>query len=244
MERCSQCVWICFQVEARKLVDTRSARWLLFVMAVVGLSLVVLSIVLSVARGASLEVSAIVAVLALPGAVIAPLLAILSVTSDLQHREVVKYYALQPRRTVILTAKYLSVAMFAVAVTVIVCIAALIAAALVSAVSGAQIVYGSVLSTVWLVVCGVLVGSVSGAAVASALMSTPVAIVFVLAQSTVVDLLIGLIPGVPADYLQSAAFSDFLSEGGEVLPALSSAVIWILIPAALGAWRHTRADVF
>jgi hypothetical protein len=57
------------------------------------------------------------------------------------------------------------------------------------------------------------------------------------------DLLIGLVPGVPADYLQSATFSNFLSEGGEVLPALSSAVIWILIPAAIGAWRHTRADV-
>ena len=243
MDGFSHRFWICIKVEGRKLVDTCSARWLLFIMAFVGLSLVVLSIVLSMARGATLEVSAIVTVLALPGAVIAPLLSILSVTSDWQHREVVKYYALQPRRTLILSAKYVAVSAFAVVVIVIVCIVALIAAALLSAFSGAQIVYGSILSSVWLVVCGVLVGSISGAAVASALMSTPVAVVFVLVQSTVADVLIGLVPNFPAEYFQSATFSNFLSEGGDVLPALSSAFIWILVPAAIGVRRQTCTDV-
>ncbi|MEA5456077.1 hypothetical protein SPF06_15180 [Sinomonas sp. JGH33] len=239
----SRAGWVAIHVEARKLIDTRSARWLQLVMASVGLVLIALAIGLTSARSATLELSVVLAGLALPGAVIAPLLAILAITSDWQHKDVVKFYAVQPKRSVILAAKYIAVTVFAVAVVLVDCVIALLVATVFSWAANVPLVYGAYGSSLWQVVCSVVVGSVSGAAVASALMSTPVAIVFVLAQSTVLDLLIGFIPNIPAAYLQSGTFSSFLSEGGEVIPAVSSALIWIVVPALIGAWRHAKRDV-
>ncbi|WP_336857178.1 hypothetical protein [Sinomonas albida] len=174
---------------------------------------------------------------------VSPLLAILSITADWQHKDVVKFYALQPRRLVILAAKYVAVTGFSILVVGTACLCGLLVAAALAWVANAPVVYGSFALSLWQVVCAVLVGSVSGAAVASAVLSTPLAIVFVLVQSTVLDLLIGLVPNVPVAYLQSGTFSSFLAEGGDILPALSSAVLWIVIPAAVGARRHVTKDI-
>jgi hypothetical protein len=234
---------VAVRVESRKLVDTRSARWLLFAMILIGLSLIALAAGLSLERGGVLEVSVLLMGLALPGAIIAPLLAILSVTSDWQHKDVMTFYVLQPRRLVILGAKYIAVTLFATAVMAAICLCALLVAMVLAQSSSLEVVYTGLGQGLWYATCAVLIGSISGAAVASALMSTPLAIVVVLIQSTVADLLIGLVPNIPTSYLQSSTFSNFLSEGGEMLPALSSAVIWILAPAAAGAWRHLQRDV-
>lgn len=234
---------VAVQVESRKLVDTRSARWLIFAMVLIGLSLIALAAGLALSGDAVLDISVLLAVLSLPGAIVAPLLAILSVTSDWQHKDVMTFYVLQPRRLVILSAKYIAVALFSTAVMVAICLFAVLVALGLSGFFQLEVLYEGLGRGLWHASCAVLVGSISGAAVASALMSTPLALVVILIQSTVADLVIALVPNIPASYLQSATFSNFLSEGGEILPALSSAVIWVLLPAAAGAWRHWRRDV-
>jgi hypothetical protein len=234
---------VAVRVESRKLVDTRSARCLLFAMILIGLTLIALAAGLPIERGGVLDVPVLLMGLALPGAIVAPLLAILSVTSDWQYKDVMTFYALQPRRLVILGAKYIAVTLFATAVMAAICLLAVLVAVVLAGFSRVDVVYTGLGQGLWYATCAVLIGSISGAAVASALMSTPLAVVVVLIQSTVADLLIGLVPNIPTAYVRSSTFSNFLSEGGETLPALSSAVIWILVPAAVGAWRHRRRDV-
>ncbi|NUP75357.1 MAG: hypothetical protein HOQ07_12025, partial [Sinomonas sp.] len=119
---------VAVNVEARKLVDTRSARWLLVVMLLIGLMLIGLAVGVAHERGAALEVSTIIAGLALPGALVSPFLAILSITADWQHKDVVKFYALQPRRLVILAAKYVAVTGFSFLVVGTACLCGLLVA--------------------------------------------------------------------------------------------------------------------
>jgi ABC-2 type transport system permease protein len=230
-------------VELRKFVDTRSSRWLLLSMAAAGVATVGIFVALSVTRGQQIDVSLMLTALALPAALGAPIISILGITSDWQHRDVFKFFALQPARGILLLAKYLAVAVFALGMVMIIAVVAVSVAAVVSAIQGAGLITGDLLQSVRLLVCVTIVGSVSGAAIASAVLSTPLAIVFVLFQSLVFDTLIGFVAGVATPYLQSATLTNFLVDGGNGWAALSSAVVWILIPGALGVWRNQTKNV-
>jgi hypothetical protein len=230
-------------VEMRKLVDTRSSRWLLLSMAAIGVTIVGVFVALSVSRGEQIDVSLMLAALALPAGLGAPIIAILGITADWQHRDVIKFFALQPARGVLLLAKYLAVAAFALGIVLVIGVVAVVIAGVMSAVQGVGLVLGDLAQSLRLLACVSIVGSVSGAAVASALLSTPVAIVFVLFQSFVFDSLIGLFAGTATPFLQSATLSNVLVEGGNPWAAVSSAVLWIAIPGAIGLWRNQARNV-
>ncbi|MET1156590.1 hypothetical protein [Arthrobacter sp.] len=200
-------------------------------------------VALSAARGQQIDVSMMLAALALPAGLGAPIIAILGITSDWQHRDVIKFLALQPARGTMLLAKYLAVAAFALGIVMIISVVAVAVAALVSAVQGTDLMLGDLLQSARLLVCVSVIGSFSGAAIASAFLSTPIAIVFVLFQSFVFDSLIGLFAGTATPFVQSATLSNVLIEGGNVWAALSSALIWIAIPGAIGVWRNLATNV-
>lgn len=230
-------------VEMRKLVDTQSSRWLLLSMAAIGVAVVSVFVGLSVSRGERIDVSLMLAALALPAGLGAPIIAIMGITSDWQHRDVIKFFALQPARGALLLAKYLAVAAFALGIVLVIGVLAVAIAAVMAGIQGTGLVWGDLAQNVRLLVCVSVVGSLSGAAVASALLSTPLAIVFVLFQSFVFDSLIGLFAGTATPFLQSATLSNVLVEGGNPWAAISSATLWIAIPAAIGVWRNRAKNV-
>ena len=230
-------------VEMRKLVDTQSSRWLLLSMAAIGVAVVSVFVGLSVSRGERIDVSLMLAALALPAGLGAPIIAIMGITSDWQHRDVIKFFALQPARGALLLAKYLAVAAFALGIVLVIGVLAVAIAAVMAGIQGTGLVWGDLAQNVRLLVCVSVVGSLSGAAVASALLSTPLAIVFVLFQSFVFDSLIGLFAGTATPFLQSATLSNVLVEGGNTWAAISSAALWIAIPAAIGIWRNRTKNV-
>ncbi|MDQ4502376.1 hypothetical protein [Sinomonas sp. ASV322] len=234
---------VALYVEMRKLFDTRSARWLLLFMGISGILAVGLVIVLSIMRHEPLNLSALLVVLALPAGFGTPIIAILSITSDWQHKDVIKFFTLQPRRGVILGAKYLAVGLFALAIMLLASCLALLTVLAISAATGSELIYGEIGANLWLVFCTTTVGAVSGAAVGSAILSTPLAIIFVLFQSFVFDALIGLVAEKATPYLQSGSFAKFLTEGGDILPAITSCTIWIVIPASIGIWRNLKSDI-
>lgn len=230
-------------VEMRKLVDTQSSRWLLLSMAAIGVAVVSVFVGLSVSRGERIDVSLMLAALALPAGLGAPIIAIMGITSDWQHRDVIKFFALQPARGTLLLAKYLAVAAFALGIVLVIGVLAGAIAAVMAGIQGTGLVVGDLAQNVRLLVCVSVVGSLSGAAVASALLSTPLAIVFVLFQSFVFDSLIGLFAGTATPFLQSATLSNVLVEGGNPWAAMSSAALWIVLPAAIGIWRNRSKNV-
>ena len=238
-----QLLTVSVYVEMRKLVNTRSARWLLLSMAAVGVVIVGVFVAVSTGRGEQIDVSLMLAALALPAGLGAPIIAIMGITSDWQHRDVIKFFALQPARGTLLLAKYLAVASFALGIVVCISLVAVAVAAVVSALQGTGLVLGDLAQSARLLACVSVIGSVSGAAVASALLSTPLAIVFVLFQSFIFDSLIGFFAGRATPFLQSATLSNVLVEGGNGWAALSSALIWIAIPGAIGVWRNQARNV-
>lgn len=236
-------VGIATYVELRKLLNTRSSRWLLLSMALLGILMIALFVVVSASRDEPIDISLMLAALALPAGIGVPIISILAVTSDWQHRDVIKFFALQPKRGVLLLAKYLAVAIFGLGIMVVVCAIALVVSVTFSAATGSELIYGDLARSIWLLACTVLIGVISGAAIASALLSTPIAIVFVLFQSFVFDSLIGLFAGSATPFLQSATLSNVLTEGGNVAAALSSAAIWIVVPGVIGVWRNRTKDI-
>ncbi|MEV8147100.1 hypothetical protein AB0O52_03000 [Arthrobacter sp. NPDC080073] len=236
-------VGIAMYVEMRKLVNTRSSRWLLSAMALLGMLMIAVFVVVSATRGEPINVSMMLAALALPAGIGAPIISILAVTSDWQHRDAIKFFVLQPKRGVLLLAKYLAVATFALGIILLVCAVAFVASAGFSAIAEYEMVLGDLAKSLWLLTCVTVIGTISGAAVASALLSTPIAIVFVLFQSFVFDSLIGLFAGNATPFLQSATLSNVLTEGGNAIAAISSAAIWIIVPCVIGVWRNRTRDV-
>ncbi|MFK0003164.1 hypothetical protein ACIQTZ_13875 [Paenarthrobacter sp. NPDC090520] len=234
---------VAIHVELRKLTNTRSSRWILASMVFLGILMVAVFVSTSITRGEPIDTSMMLAALALPAGIGAPIVSILAVTSDWQHRDVIKFFVLQPRRGLLLIAKYIAVSTFALGIILSVCAVSFAGSLALSAVAGTDVVYGDVVRSLWLLTCVTVVGTIAGAAVASALLSTPLAIVFVLFQSFVFDSLIGLFAGTATPFLQSATLTNVLTEGGNAMAAVSSAAIWIIVPGAIGAWRNRIKDV-
>ncbi|WP_427007547.1 hypothetical protein [Pseudarthrobacter sp. H2] len=67
--------------------------------------------------------------------------------------------------------------------------------------------------------------------------------VFIILQTLLFDTLIGLIPGGSAPFLQTACLVNSLTDGTPAAPALTSLVLWILLPLGIGFWRNRRKEV-
>ena len=85
-------------------------------------------------------------------------------------------------------------------------------------------------------------GSLSGAALGSALLSTPLSVVIVIIQVLLIDNLLLLLPGGIGPFLQTASMSNSLIGDGSMGTALSSFALWVLLPFAVGFIRMRRAE--
>lgn len=95
------------RVELRKLVDTRSGRWLLIVIGLV--TAVVVTITLFAAPAESLTFDTFVNAAGVPQAILLPILGILTVTSEWGQRTGLVTFTLEPRRGRVVVAKLLAV---------------------------------------------------------------------------------------------------------------------------------------
>ena len=91
------------RLESRKIVDTRSGRWLLVTIAV--LVAVVLGLVLRFGEPADLTFPMLVAVTSTVLLLLFPVLAILAVTAETSQRTALVTYAVEPRRWRVVAAK-------------------------------------------------------------------------------------------------------------------------------------------
>lgn len=230
-------------IEVRKMTDTRSTRMLLALMLVVGLCTAALVIFVTGSRGVDLDFSVVVATLALPAALGAPIIGILGMTGDWQHRDVMTFFALVSRRWKIFVAKIVGTLIVSLAIVLGVLALSLLMSALIPAAMGFGWTAGDLGKAFWLLLWATVLGSVSGAAISSALLSAPLSLVFIVLQTLLFDTLIGLIPGGSAPFLQSASLINSLTDGAPTGPALTSLVLWILLPLGIGFWRNQRKEV-
>ena len=241
------------QVELRKMFDTRSGFWLI---ASIGITaLLATAGVILFAPEADLTYSTFVSAIRFPMAVILPIVAILSVTSEWTQRSGLTTFTLIPHRSRVITAKAISSVTVGVVSVLLAFVIGALGNVVGTAITGTDLVWnisltqylyfvlGNVLSLLIGFMLGVLIrasaGAIAGYFVYSFLLPT---IFGLLAEGA--TWFRELQPWVDVQYAQS---SLFLFEGaltGEQWANIGvTAVIWLVIPLAIGLGFVTRAEV-
>jgi ABC-2 type transport system permease protein len=239
-------------VELRKMFDTRSGFWL---MASIVISAVLATVgVVLFAPTADLTYSTFNLAIRFPVAVILPLIAILSVTSEWSQRSGLTTFTLVPHRSRVILAKAIS----AVVVGVVSMVIAFVVGALghlASAATGASLVWdvsltecfyfvlGNVLSLLIGFMLGVLIRSSSGAIAAYFVYSFLFPAVFGL-LATSQDWFRELQPWVDVQYAQSTLFLfDGALTGAQWAHVGVTGVVWLVLPLVVGVRLVLRSEV-
>ena len=238
-------------VELRKMFDTRSGFWLMS--SIVIAAVLATGAVILFAPDSELTYSTFASAIGFPMAVILPMIAILSVTSEWSQRSGLTTFTMVPHRGRVISAKAISsIAVGAVSIPLAFAIGAvgnLVGTAItgtdrvwdVSLTDGLYIVLGNVLGLLVGFMLGVLIRNSSGAIVAY--------FIYSLLLPTVSGLLAAsqewfrtLQPWVDFNYAQGALFNGGMT--GEQWAHLGTAgAVWLVLPLAAGLALVMRSEV-
>lgn len=240
------------KVELRKALDTRAGRWL--VIAILALVVLVEVIYSFAARDDDKNFQDY---LQIPGAIFGyflPIIIIMLTTSEASQRNGLVTFTLEPKRWRVVVAKFLAGIVLAIGVMVGGLVLAFLGT-LLGAVGGADTSWhldrGIILNALLL---SNLIGIFVGFALAMLIMNTPGAIVayfaYTLILPTAVQILSSisdgfdkLAPWIEFNTAQQPLISDNYSPTGhEWLQILTSGIIWLVIPLAIGIRRLMRIE--
>jgi ABC-2 type transport system permease protein len=239
------------KVELRKMFDTRSGFWLMS--SIVIAAVLATGAVILFAPDSELTYSTFASAIGFPMAVILPMIAILSVTSEWSQRSGLTTFTMVPHRGRVISAKAISsIAVGAVSIPLAFAIGAvgnLLGTAItgtnrvwdVSVTDALYIVLGNVLGLLVGFMLGVLIRNSSGAIVAY--------FIYSLLLPTVSGLLAAsqewfrtLQPWVDFNYAQGALFNGGMT--GEQWAHLGTAgALWLVLPLAAGLALVMRSEV-
>jgi ABC-type transport system involved in multi-copper enzyme maturation permease subunit len=235
------------RVELRKLVDTRSGRWLLVGIALA--TVAAMAVYLFTADASDLTFEHFVNVTVLPQSWLLPVLGIMAVTSEWTQRTGLLTHTLEPRRGRVLAAKFAATGLLGgVAVVLALAVAGLanvLAAALLDG-NGAW-VYGidGLRDTVLFQALSLL----AGLALGTLLMNTAAAIALYLLLPTAFGLVFSMAESLTGaagwiDLATSQApLVDHSIAGVEWLQLLATTTWWITVPLAAGTWRLLHREI-
>lgn len=240
-------------VELRKMADTRAGRWLLI--SIAALTALVLAIQLAVILSNDLQVDFRDFMVAMntPMGILLPVLGIMSVTSEWTQRTAMVTFTLEPSRSRLILAKFVSTMLIAVVAVVIGLALSVAANLLYGALSGNEILWdiGAVDVVFYFLLHAI--GMATGFAFGTLFLNTAAAIVVYFVYSFVLPGLFQLGAQLMdwfADiqpWIDFAAAQNPLIEGsisGEQWAQLAvSGFIWLVLPLAVGLWRVLRAEV-
>ncbi|MDF9716391.1 ABC transporter permease [Nocardioides sp. ChNu-153] len=236
-------------VELRKLVDTRSGRWLLIVMA--ALILLGSAIFAWAERDGAVAFFDFTSVAGGVTGFLLPVLAILAVTSEWSQRTNMTTFTLEPHRERVVAAKLVAAVVAAVlSIAVAVVIGAVMSGF--AALLGADVDWDPNLEGIAAFTVAQVLGLLVGFALGTLLLNTPAAIVVFFAYFTVIPGLLNL-AGFYFDWFADVVpWVDFVSAqaplangfgGVEWGHLLVSGAIWFVLPLVLGITRVLRAEV-
>ena len=240
-------------VEIRKMADTRAGRWLLI--SIAALTALVLAIQLAVILSNDLQVDFRDFMIAMntPMGVLLPVLGIMSVTSEWTQRTAMVTFTLEPSRSRLILAKFVSTMLIAVVAVVIGLALSVAANLLYGALSGNEVLWDIGVVDVVFYFLLHAIGMATGFAFGTLFLNTAAAIVVYFVYSFVLPGLFQLGAQLMdwfADvqpWIDFAAAQNPLIEGsisGEQWAQLAvSGFIWLVLPLAVGLWRVLRAEV-
>lgn len=177
---------------------------------------------------------------AFPLTIIGPIVGALVVTPGWQYRDNSTYFIVAPSRVSHLVAQFLASIACALAMSAVALIAGITTSGLLAMTQGSGL--PDVASPVGVTVALGVTSTIAGVAMASVLLSLPLTLVFILVQTLVLDPVLSFAPdwGV---YFQGSALASALIGEGPAVAGISSGIVWILLPAALGFVRQRQYDV-
>ncbi len=238
-------------VELRKMFDTRSGFWL---MASIGIAAVLATTAtILFAPDSDLTQEAFSAAIGFPMAVILPMIAILSVTSEWSQRSGLTTFTLVPRRERVVGAKLLATLAIAVTSMFVALAVGAFGNVLGSAIAGVDTVWDVGVADFSLIVLANVLGMLVGFTLGILFRNSAAAIVGYFVVSFVLPTLFMVLgnaqswfedvwPWVDFTYAQGALFEGDLT-GTEWANLGVAGLIWLVIPMAVGLRTVMRSEV-
>lgn len=240
-------------VELRKLADTRAGRWLLI--AIAGLTLLVLIIQLSVVLGQDLHPKYIDFLQGMntPMGILLPVLGVLTVTSEWSQRTAMVTFTLEPSRIRVIAAKFVSILLISLLALVIGVLLGALANVLYGALSGHTVVWGNPVKFAFFYLLLYVFGMATGFAFGALFLNSPAGIVIYFVYSFVLPTIFGIAAALMNWFESLQPWIDFNNDQNKLIDATISGkgwvqlavsgIIWLVIPMAIGIWRIRRAEV-
>ncbi len=238
-------------IELQKMFDTRSGFWLMA--SIVISSLVTTGAVILFAPDSELTYSTFAAAIGFPMAVILPMVAILSVTSEWSQRSGLTTFTLVPHRGRVIWAKALAAIGVGVASMLIAFTIGALGNLLGTAITGTPRVWDASVGDLSLIVLGNVLGLLVGFMLGVLIRNSSGAIVGYFVYSLLLPTLSALLatnqawfrhlqPWVDFNYAQGALFNGGLSFEQWANLAVAGA-IWLVAPLAFGLTLLMRSEV-
>lgn len=235
------------RVELRKLVDTRSGRWLLIAIGV--LTAAVVTVFLFAAPPQELTYSNFVTATGTPQGVLLPILGILTVTSEWGQRTGLVTFTLEPKRGRVVVAKLLAVLLLGLLAVVVALALAAVGNALGTALQDGDGEWGFGLAGFRDILVLQLLGVLQGLALGMLIMNTAGAIVTYFALPAAVGILAGTVESFrrAAEWVDintaSIPLSTHETEAGDWGRLAVAALIWVLLPMTIGWFRLLHREL-
>ncbi|WP_231872804.1 ABC transporter permease [Microbacterium oleivorans] len=230
--------------ELRNVRTTRGTRWALGLTAalwvVVGAGVAAIALLVD---AESVSISGALLGMGAAVTVFVPILAIFIMAADWQSRDVLTTFALEPRRHIVFLAKALTALIVCTVLVAVAAVLAVVFTAGLALAAGATIVWNADAESIAVLLWSAGVGTVSGIAYGAATQRVAIAIVFSLVQGFVIDPLLMLVPHGIGSWFRLTAITEAGSGTGELGPALTAGLLWLVVPLAIGFARNQRADV-
>jgi hypothetical protein len=235
------------KVELRKLVDTRSGRWLLVAIGVI--TAAVIALFMFNAPPEELTYQNFVTATGAPQGVLLPILGILTVTSEWGQRTGLVTFTLEPRRSRVVLAKVLAVVLLALAAVVVALALAVVGNALGEALQDGSGDWTFGLVGVRDILLLQLIGVLQGLALGMLIMNTAGAIVTYFALPTGVSILAGTVESFRrvAEWIDlntaSLPLQQHEMDAGAWSRLAVAVLIWVVVPMALGWLRLMHREL-
>jgi hypothetical protein len=238
-------------VEARKSFDTRSGFWLLASIGI--LAVLATTAVILFAPDDELTYESFATAIGFPMAVVLPMVAILSITSEWSQRTGLTSFTLVPHRGRVIAAKALVAALIGVVSMVIALAIGALGNVVGTAITGTDLVWNVSVQEFSLIVLGNLIGMAVGFMLGVLVRNSPGAIVGYFVYSLLLPTVTTVLGETQEWFADKQAWLDFnyaqgpLFEGsvtGEQWAQLAfTGSFWLALPLVIGIWSVLRSEV-
>jgi ABC-2 type transport system permease protein len=241
------------RVELRKLADTRAGRWLLISIAVLTVIVLVIQLSVVVSQNVNATYADFMQGANAPMGILLPVLGIMSVTSEWSQRTAMVTFTLEPSRVRVMASKFAGLLLLALAALVVGLALGALTNVLYGAMSGNDMVWGSVGKVFLCYLIVWVLGMATGFAFGAVFLNSAAGIVlyfvynFVLPApfaiaAQLMDWFNTIRPWIDFNFAQGPLLDTTIS-GKEWAHLVTAGLIWLVLPLIIGIWRIRRAEV-